>query len=78
MTGSRISGCCSISAQAVICELTDGPDRFALESGRGRLEWWCLEWNGPGIDFCLSPGAEPMADWTAYRLTGEGLKEMAK
>ncbi len=52
--------------------------RIAVERGCGRLEWWCLDWNRPGIDFYLSLGAEPMADWTVYRLTGETLKEMAK
>ena len=52
--------------------------RIAVERGCGRLEWWCLDWNRPSIDFYLSLGAEPMADWTVYRLTGETLKEMAK
>ena len=52
--------------------------RVAVERGCGRLEWWCLDWNRPSIDFYLSMGAEPMADWTVYRLTGETLKEMAK
>lgn len=51
---------------------------IAVARGCGRLEWWCLDWNRPSIDFYLSLGAEPMADWTVYRLTGETLKEMAK
>ena len=52
--------------------------RIAVERGCGRLEWWCLDWNRPSIEFYLSLGAEPMSDWTVYRLTGETLKEMAK
>ena len=52
--------------------------RIAMERGCGRLEWWCLDWNGPSIDFYLSLGAEPMTDWTVYRLTGKTLEEMAK
>ena len=40
---------------------------IALERGCGRLEWWCLDWNKPSIDFYLSLGAEPMSDWTVYR-----------
>ena len=48
------------------------------ERGCGRLEWWCLDWNKPSIDFYRSLGAEPMDEWTTYRLTGETLKEMAK
>ena len=36
--------------------------RIAVERGCGRLEWWCLDWNQPSIDFYLSLGAEPMED----------------
>ena len=50
---------------------------IAVERGCGRLEWWCLDWNKPSIDFYLSLGAVPMSDWTTYRITGETLKEMA-
>lgn len=52
--------------------------RIAVERGCGRLEWWCLDWNRPSIDFYLSLGAEPMNDWTVYRITGDTLTEMAK
>ena len=27
---------------------------IALERGCGRMEWWCLDWNKPSIDFYLS------------------------
>ena len=50
---------------------------IALERQCGRLEWWCLDWNRPSIDFYLSLGAEPMTDWTVYRLTGDTLKNLA-
>lgn len=49
----------------------------ALERGCGRLEWACLDWNQPSIDFYLSMGAQPMNDWTVYRLTGDSLRRMA-
>ncbi len=52
--------------------------RIAEERGCGRLEWWCLDWNRPSIDFYLSLGAVPMEDWTVFRITGETLKELAK
>lgn len=51
--------------------------RIAVERGCGRLEWWCLDWNQPSIDFYLSLGAEPMKDWTVYRIAGETLKKLA-
>ena len=51
---------------------------IAVELGCGRLEWWCLDWNKPSIDFYRSLGAEPMSDWTVYRLTGETLNSLAE
>lgn len=51
--------------------------KMAVERGCGRLEWWCLDWNQPSIDFYRSLDAEPMADWTVYRLTGETLHRLA-
>ncbi|MBR3869372.1 MAG: GNAT family N-acetyltransferase [Clostridia bacterium] len=51
---------------------------IATERGCGRLEWCCLDWNKPSIDFYLSLGAEPMSDWTTYRITGETLKKLAE
>ena len=51
--------------------------RIAVERGCGRLEWSCLDWNTPSIDFYLSLGAEPMEEWTVYRLSGEKLSRMA-
>lgn len=51
---------------------------IAEERGCGRLEWWCLDWNRPSIDFYLSLGAVPMEDWTVFRITGDTLKELAK
>ena len=50
----------------------------AVERGCGRLEWSCLDWNKPSIDFYLSLGAEPMNEWTVYRLSGDTLKRMGK
>ena len=52
--------------------------RIAKERGYGRMEWWCLDWNRPSIDFYLSLGAEPMSDWTVYRLSGETLAALGE
>ena len=52
--------------------------RITIERECGRLEWWCLDWNKPSIDFYLSKGAEPMDEWTVYRLTGDELRELAE
>ena len=53
--------------------------RLALERGCGRLEWACLDWNTPSIDFYTKRmRAAPMDEWTTYRLTGETLEEAAQ
>ena len=52
--------------------------QIALERGCGRLEWACLNWNQPSIDFYLSTGAQPMDEWKVYRLTGDTLARMAQ
>ena len=51
---------------------------IAVERGCGRLEWCCLDWNRPSIDFYLSLGAKPMSEWTVYRVTGDTLNDLAK
>ena len=52
--------------------------QIAVERGCGRLEWWCLDWNRPSIDFYLAMGAEPMSDWTVYRAAGDALAALAQ
>ena len=49
---------------------------ITVERGCGRLEWCCLNWNKPSIDFYLSLGAEPKSDWTTYRVAGNTLKQL--
>lgn len=51
---------------------------IALEEDCGRLEWWCLDWNEPSIDFYKRKGAVPMDEWTTFRVTGKALEELAK
>jgi GNAT superfamily N-acetyltransferase len=52
--------------------------KIAIERNCGRLEWSCLDWNKPSIDFYISQGAEAMNDWTVYRVHGETLKKLAE
>ena len=51
---------------------------ITVERKCGRLEWWCLDWNQPSIDFYLSLDAEPMSDWTVYRIAGDTLQNLAQ
>ena len=57
--------------KALIMELA----RITNERGCGRLEWCCLDWNRPSIDFYLSLGAKPLDEWTTYRLSGKDLED---
>ena len=52
--------------------------QIAVERGCGRLEWWVLDWNTPSIEFYKSLGAEPMDDWTVFRITGDTLLKMGE
>ena len=52
--------------------------QIAHARGCGRLEWWVLDWNEPAIGFYKKLGAEPMSDWTVFRLTGEALEKLGE
>ena len=50
---------------------------IAVERGCGRLEWACLDWNQPSIDFYLSLGAQRQDEWHTYRVAGDTLAKLA-
>jgi GNAT superfamily N-acetyltransferase len=52
--------------------------KLAKERGCGRLEWWVLDWNEPSVEFYKSLGAQPMDEWTVFRITGETLDGLAR
>jgi GNAT superfamily N-acetyltransferase len=51
--------------------------QIAQERGCGRMEWAVLDWNDPAIQFYRKLGAEPMNEWTVFRLTQEGIAKLA-
>jgi len=51
--------------------------RLTIERGWGRLEWRVLDWNEPSIAFYRKLGAEPLDDWTVFRVTGDSLRRLA-
>jgi GNAT superfamily N-acetyltransferase len=51
--------------------------QIAKERGCGRMEWAVLDWNDPAIQFYRKLGAQPMDEWTVFRLTGEGIAKLA-
>jgi GNAT superfamily N-acetyltransferase len=50
---------------------------ICVQRGYPRLDWWVLDWNAPAIGFYRTLGAEPMDEWTTFRLTGPALTELA-
>ena len=52
--------------------------KIAREHHCGRMEWSCLNWNQPSIDFYLSLGAVPMKEWTIYRLDAAALERLSE
>lgn len=49
---------------------------IAVERGCGRMEWSVLDWNETAIGFYRSLGAEPMEEWTVFRLSGDALSAL--
>jgi len=52
--------------------------QIAKDRGCGRMEWAVLDWNEPAIQFYRKLGAEPMDEWTVFRLTGDGIAKLAQ
>ena len=50
--------------------------KIAHDRDCGRMEWVCLNWNQPSIDFYLSLNAKPMDEWTTYRLDKKAIEDL--
>jgi len=51
--------------------------KICIERNYERLQWWVLDWNEPSIEFYKNLGAEPMDEWTVYRMSGDALRKLA-
>jgi GNAT superfamily N-acetyltransferase len=51
--------------------------KTARERSCGRLEWAVLNWNERAMEFYQDLGAEPMDEWTTFRLGGNALERLA-
>jgi GNAT superfamily N-acetyltransferase len=52
--------------------------KIARDRACGRMEWAVLNWNEPAIKFYRALGAKSLDEWTVFRLTREGIAELAK
>ncbi|HXX40955.1 MAG TPA: GNAT family N-acetyltransferase [Chthoniobacterales bacterium] len=60
--------------RALLVELA----KIAQKRGCGRMEWAVLDWNEPAIQFYRKLGANPMNEWTVFRLTRDGIAKLAE
>lgn len=59
--------------RALLAELA----RICRAEGYTRLQWWVLDWNTEATAFYRALGAEEMAEWTVYRVSGQALASLA-
>lgn len=52
--------------------------KIAHEKNCGRMEWAVLDWNTPSIDFYKALGANPMDEWTVFRLTKAEIEKLSQ
>lgn len=52
--------------------------KLAVERGCGRFEWSVLDWNQRAVDFYKALGAEPLNEWTMFRISGDNLIHLAQ
>lgn len=52
--------------------------RLAKERGCGRVEWCCLNWNTPSINFYRSLGAVSMDEWCTYRFDADTIDRLCR
>ncbi len=43
-----------------------------------RLDWYCLKWNEPSIQFYQKTGAKVVDEWIVYRAEGQALHALAE
>lgn len=52
--------------------------KIAHQKNCCKVQWWCLNWNQPSIDFYLKLGAIPQKEWTVFKLDEAGILNLAK
>lgn len=49
----------------------------AIMEDLGRIDWSCLNWNKPSIDFYHALGAIELDEWLTFRLDAQAIKALA-
>ncbi|KAI9253026.1 acyl-CoA N-acyltransferase [Sporodiniella umbellata] len=51
---------------------------LAQQQGNPRIEWVCIDWNDPSLEFYKSLGASSLKEWIIHRVEGKGLEALAE
>lgn len=51
---------------------------IAQQRNCSRFEWSVLNWNQPAIGFYHHIGAQPMSEWTRYRMNAQAIAQLAE
>ncbi|MDE5714982.1 MAG: GNAT family N-acetyltransferase, partial [Anaeroplasmataceae bacterium] len=49
----------------------------AVKENCKRIDWVCLHWNQPSLDFYKSIGAKRLDEWVVHRLEEKEIKKLA-
>jgi GNAT superfamily N-acetyltransferase len=52
--------------------------QIALENNAKRIDWVCLDWNEPSLEFYKKIAAEKLDCWVLHRLNEENIKKLAE
>ncbi|WP_053955344.1 GNAT family N-acetyltransferase [Inediibacterium massiliense] len=52
--------------------------KLTVKRDRGRLEWWCHDWNDPAIEIYKNLGAFPLDNIRVYRLFEDKLIQFSR
>ena len=52
--------------------------RLAKEQDCGRMEWMCLAWNAPSIQFYQGIGGAEQTDWRLFRMDKKAIANLAE
>ena len=52
--------------------------QIALKNNAKRIDWVCLDWNEPSLEFYKKIGAEKLDCWVLHRLNEENIKKLAE
>ena len=57
-----------VDEQMTVAALLQSLGDIATQENLGRIEWSCLDWNTPSLEFYSRMGAKPQNEWVHLRV----------